>query len=122
MAAPPPSAAPILLRTLVRSARELAAAPSLKLLIDGGVVRQTPRSRQIASLQRRLVEALVVEDDDDDKKPAVRDAVELPAIEKKMLEDARDPFEEIEDAEAIRIDFEAESKNDLTCGCGPAGI
>ena len=72
----------------------------------------------------RLVEALVVEDDDDDKKPAVRDAVELPAIEKKMLDDARDPFEEIEDAEAIRIDFEAESpaKADLTCGCGPAGI
>ena len=71
----------------------------------------------------RLVEALVIEDDDD-KKPAVRDAVELPAIEKKMLEDARDPFEEIEDAEAIRIDFEAESpaKADLTCGCGPAGI
>lgn len=57
MAAPPPSAAPILLRTLVRSARELAAAPSLKLLIDGGVVRQTPRSRQLASLQTRLVEA-----------------------------------------------------------------
>ncbi|KAH8055962.1 calcineurin-like phosphoesterase [Aureococcus anophagefferens] len=52
----------------------------------------------------RLVEALVVEDDDDDKKPAVRDA--------------------IEDAEAIRIDFEAESpaKNDLTCGCGPAAM
>ena len=72
----------------------------------------------------RLVEALVIEDDDDDKKPAVRDAVELPAIEKKMLEDARDPFEEIEDAEAIRIDFEAESpaKNDLTCGCGPAAM
>jgi len=69
----------------------------------------------------RLVEAIVVEDDDD-KKPAVRDAVELPAIEKKMLEDARDPFEEIEDAEAIRIDFEAEAKADLTCGCGPAGI
>ena len=54
----------------------------------------------------------------------MRDAVELPAIEKKMLEDARDPFEEIEDAEAIRIDFEAESpaKNDLTCGCGPAAM
>ena len=71
----------------------------------------------------RLVEALVIEDDDD-KKPAVRDAVELPAIEKKMLEDARDPFEEIEDAEAIRIDFEAESpaKHDLTCGCGPAAM
>lgn len=56
-----PKAAPALLRALVRSARELAAAPSLKQLIDGGVVRVTSRSRQVASLQKRLVDAIADE-------------------------------------------------------------
>ena len=54
-------AAPLLLRSLIRSGRSFAAAPPLRDLLAGGIVRETSRSRQMATMQRRLQDAIDAE-------------------------------------------------------------
>ena len=51
----------LLLRSLIRSGRSFAAAPPLRDLLAGGIVRETSRSRQMATMQRRLQDAIDAE-------------------------------------------------------------
>jgi hypothetical protein len=50
-------AVPVLLRELVKRSKVLASSemPSLLPLLAGGVVRQTPQSRQMAAMQVYII-------------------------------------------------------------------